>query len=92
MTTPKMKRYVPMKRYVRWLWAQAERDDEVGDLARDAQRDPYFPVRGTAREVRLYWRRFAPQVEWVGIIADYEFRVHFRRRAPKPPKNGPSET
>lgn len=29
--------------FTRWLFAQADRDDPVGDLARDAKADPDFP-------------------------------------------------
>ncbi len=36
-----------------WLMAQLHRDDPVGDLARDAARDPRWPAGATSREAVL---------------------------------------
>ncbi len=34
-----------------WLLGQAKRDDQVGDLARAAHRDPRFPIDGGYEDV-----------------------------------------
>ncbi len=31
-----------MASFIQWLHNQADRDDPIGDLARDTQRDPWF--------------------------------------------------
>ncbi len=42
--------------FTRWLFDQADRDDTIGDLARDAKRDPNFPD-GDAGECLNYMSR-----------------------------------
>lgn len=43
----------PSGAFTRWLLDQADRDDPVGDLARDARSDPNFP-EGTVGQVLDY--------------------------------------
>ncbi|NML88385.1 hypothetical protein HHL26_04805 [Sphingobium sp. TB-6] len=35
----------------RWLLAQSKREDQIGDLARDASKDPGFPKDGDVKAV-----------------------------------------
>ena len=41
-------------RFYRWLMRQLERDDPIGDLARDIKRDSAFPASGSLLEIRLH--------------------------------------
>lgn len=53
MTGPKKAKPV-QGRFYRWLTHQLERDDPIGDLARDIKRDSAFPASGSIRAARLH--------------------------------------
>lgn len=46
-----------------WLMTQTDRDDPVGDLANDAERDPTAPLGGSVETWRGYLMR-RPGVCW----------------------------
>ena len=54
--------------FFRWLLTQVDRDDPIGDLANDAQRDPQAPVNGTTTAWRSYLRRH-PGACWQARLA-----------------------
>ncbi|SCW56118.1 hypothetical protein SAMN02927924_01362 [Sphingobium faniae] len=37
--------------FARWLLAQQKRDDQIGELAKAARRDPRFPIEGCVADV-----------------------------------------
>lgn len=54
--------------FTQWLLSQADRDDPIGDLANDAQRDPRAPVNGSAKTWRGYLARH-PGACWQSRLA-----------------------
>ena len=59
--------------FVAWLLRQQDRDDPVGDFARDMQRDSSFPLMADVADVRDYvysLRRDAP-VPFDEAVAEY---------------------
>lgn len=51
-----------MKPFVRWLLAQGDRNDPIGDLAKDARRDRNFPTNGSIAQVRAYLSKYSDYV------------------------------
>lgn len=43
--------------FYEWLMNQVDRDDWIGDLANDAQRDPKAPAKGSVNTWRRYLNR-----------------------------------
>ncbi|MFY9350096.1 MAG: hypothetical protein WBL20_14325 [Sphingobium sp.] len=50
-----MKHFVPeapaRPNFGRWLLAQQKRDDQIGELAKAAHRDPKYPIDGAVQDV-----------------------------------------
>lgn len=51
-----------MKPFTKWIMRQKDRDDPVGDLARDFQRDPFLPTSAGIRDLRRYLFRYGDHV------------------------------
>ena len=63
-----------MSEFVKWLLAQAERDDPVGDLAGDCKVDFSFPRRGDAAVVGAYLSRYGEHIREAFAQAVVEYR------------------
>ena len=62
-----------MSEFVKWLLAQAERDDPVGDLAGDCKADFSFPRRGDAAVVGAYLSRYGEHIREAFAAAETEY-------------------
>lgn len=68
--------YSGIEPFFDWLSAQAERDDPVGDLAKDTQRDPLLPTDGDLEAVREYFSSKGSHVEdaFAGAWREFQHR------------------
>jgi len=51
-----------MKPFTKWIMRQKDRDDLVGDLARDFHRDLSLPTSAGIRDLRRYLSRYGDHV------------------------------
>ena len=61
-------------KFVKWLFAQADRPDPVGDLAGDCKRDFDFPRRGTLNAIRQYLADYGEHISELLEEARAEYR------------------
>lgn len=68
--------------FVKWLFAQAGREDPVGDLARDCKVDFKFPRQGNVTEIRSYLSHYGNHVQEAFAEAHLEYQNHPQKVQP----------